>query len=72
VALNPEGSAWDALRARVHGDHDLAARLRAVPPDQFPRALAAIADSAGLPLDEETIRRAIAAEEHAWRLRWLP
>lgn len=60
-----------AIRRLVGRDPAFAARLRAIPKDAFLGELAAIADSAGLALDEAAIRSAVGAAEHSWRMRWL-
>ena len=63
--------ALDALRARVHGDPELARRLRAIPAGEFTESLPRIAAELGYDVTQDDVTEAIAQAKRSWTLRWI-
>jgi hypothetical protein len=60
-----------ALRARVHGDPELALRLRRVEPARFAADVLRLASEIGCDVTESDIAGAEASAQRAWSLRWV-
>ncbi len=61
----------DALRARVHEDAELAARLRRIEPDGFADELERLCADLGFNVAADDVEAAIAQGRQAWALRWV-
>jgi hypothetical protein len=61
----------DALRARVHGDAELARRLRAIDPARFADEVVAVAASVGIAVTRSELEAAVERGRGAWMLRWI-
>lgn len=61
----------EALRARVHGDPELARRLRALASDRFEAELLRLAAERGDDVTPRDVGEAIARARQAWMLRWV-
>lgn len=61
----------DALRRRVHGDSELALRLRGVAPELFVADALRLASENGDDVTAEDIAVAMSSAKRAWALRWV-
>lgn len=60
-----------ALRARVHGDPELAMRLRAAKPEQVVAAVLAAAAAHGDDVTREDCEDAMRRARQEWAQRWI-
>lgn len=63
--------ALEALRARVHGDLELARRLHGTEPAEFTGATTRLASELGYDINANDVRDAIAEWVRAWIMRWI-
>ncbi len=61
----------DALRARVHEDPGLAARLHRLEAERFPGEVVRLAAELGLDVSDSDVGQAVARGRQAWNLRWI-
>jgi hypothetical protein len=61
----------EKLRARVHGDVELARRLRRIEPEKFEAEILRLAAEAGSDVTLDDLHAAAARGRHAWILRWI-
>jgi hypothetical protein len=61
----------EALRARVHGDPELARRLRGLAPERFEAELLRLAAEHGDDVTELDVEQALARARRDWMLRWV-
>ena len=61
----------NALRARAHGDADLALRLRRIAPERFVDDVRAVAAELGIDVSAAELEAAITQWRQAWALRWI-
>jgi hypothetical protein len=67
--MSDEG--FDALRAHVGADVELARRLRRIDPEHFVSEVLRVGAECGLDVAADEIRRAITQGRLAWNLRWI-
>jgi predicted ribosomally synthesized peptide with nif11-like leader len=60
-----------ALRERVHGDPELAIRLRLVEPERFAADVLRLAAENGYDVTEADVAGARSSAQRAWTLRWV-
>ncbi len=61
----------EALRARVHGDPELARALRRLAPEQFEAELLQLAAECGADVTPQDVGEARVRARRDWMLRWV-